>query len=189
MIYAIEGVMLFAALLADFWLGCYGFVPCFAIYVLFHASRSVSLRFATVAALLIGMATDLVYCRGGAVSPLWFTLALYAGCLGGYGRDDEGFGRVWQVIFSGALIGFVLTIYRQVVGVSPASISGAAADLAVGALAGILKLALTVLLLDLVCAYLGVRGFFPPESGSRAGRSLRRRRRRVRAVNVAGRER
>ena len=102
MIYAIEGVMLFAALLADFWLGCYGFVPCFAIYVLFHASRSVSLRFATVAALLVGMATDLVYCRRGAVSPLWFTLALYAGCLGGYGRDDEGSGRVWQVIFSGA---------------------------------------------------------------------------------------
>ena len=163
MIYAIEGVMLFAALLADFWLGCYGFVPCFAIYVLFHASRSVSLRFATVAALLVGMVTDLVYCRGGAVSPLWFTLALYAGS--------------------------VLTIYRQVVGVSPASISGAAADLAVGALAGILKLALTVLLIDLVCAYLGVRGFFPPESGSRAGRTLRRRRRRVRAVNVAGRER
>ena len=51
MIYSIEGVMLFAAVLADLWLGSYGFLPCLAIYVIFHASRSVSLRFATAAVL------------------------------------------------------------------------------------------------------------------------------------------
>lgn len=189
MIYAIEGVMLFAALLADLWLGNYGFVPCLAIYVLFHASRSVSMRFAVVAALFIGMATDIVYCRPGSVSPLWFTAALYAGSLGGYGEEgDEGSGRVFRVIFSGGLIGIVLTISRMVVGAAPASVSGAAVDLLIGALAGVLKLVLTVLLLDLVCSYLGVRGFFPPEGSGRPGASLRRRRR-VRTIKVTERGR
>ena len=191
--YVIEGVMLFAAMLADLWLGNYGLLPCFTVYVLFHASRSVSLRFATVAALFLGILIDAVYCRWSSASPLWFTVALYAGwgCLGKSDRDDEGSDRVFRVIFSGAAIGIVLTVYRFAAGAGAfrAGLSGAAVDLLAGALSGVLKLTLTVLLLDLICNYLGVRGFFPPDTGGRSGANLRRRRRRVRAVNVGGRGR
>jgi len=185
--------MIFAALLADLWLGNYGLVPCLAVYVLFHASRSVSLVFATLAGLILGVAVDLIYCRWSSGTPLMIVLALYAGRLALFRRGDEtGAGRWLQVVFAGGAIGFVLTLCSMLAAGSGAVCSGvgAALDLLLGVLSGVLKLALTVLLLDFLCGYLGLPGFFPPErrNGKRSG-VLRSRRRRVRAVNVAGRGR
>ncbi|MBQ6353319.1 MAG: hypothetical protein IJJ28_08635 [Lentisphaeria bacterium] len=186
----IASVMLFAALLADLWLGNYGLTPFLAVYVLFHASRSVSLTYATAAALLLGIVVDLVYCRGSSGSPLAFMLALYAGRLALFRRAGTGAERWLQVILAGGALGMVLTLYRMLAagGAQAWTRFGAALDLSLGVASGVLKLALTVLLLDFCCGYLGLPGFFPPElrngKNSNAGRS---RRRRVLAANVAGR--
>lgn len=188
--YLIAGVMLFAALLADLWLGNYGLVPCFAVYVLFHSSRSVSLVYATVAGLILGCAEDLIYCRPSSGTPLMIMLALYAGRLALFQRDETGAGRWLGVVFSGGAIGLVLTLYHLFGGGSGAVWSGigAAFDLVLGVLSGILKLFFTVLLLDFICTYLGLPGFFPPESvNGKRSVVARSRRRRVLAANVAGR--
>ena len=75
----IELVMLFAALLTDVLLGNYGFSPCLSMFVLFHSSRCVSLRFATVGALVLGTLIDLCYNRAAAGTAFWYVFALYAG--------------------------------------------------------------------------------------------------------------
>ncbi len=188
--YLIASVVLFAALLADLWLGNYGLVPCFAVYVLFHSSRSVSLVYATVAGLILGCAEDLIYCRASSGTPLMIMLALYAGRLALFRRDETGVGRWIGVALAGGAIGMVLTLYQLFSGGSDAVWSGigAALDIVQGILSGVLKLSFTVLLLDFLCTYLGLPGFFPPErvNGKRSG-AARSRRRRVLAANVAGR--
>lgn len=186
----IECVMLFAALLTDLLLGNYGFAPCFAMFVLFHSSRSVSLRFATVGALVFGTLTDLVYCRPSLVTPLWYILALYAGHAALFRRESDGSGRVLRVALAGAAVGFVLTL-RWIISLGIGSgwgYVGAAVDLAFGTAAGMLKLGLVILVGDFICGYLGVGGFFKSDSavaGSSGGG--RRRLRRVRADKVRGR--
>ena len=185
----IESVMLFAALLTDLLLGNYGFVPCFTMFVLFHSSRSVSLRFATVGALVLGTFTDLVYCRPSLVTPLWYILALYAGHAALFRRESDGSGRILRVTLAGATIGFVLTL-RWVIALgigSGWSCVGAAVDIVFGTAAGVFKLGLVILVEDFICGYLGVGGFFKNDS-SVAGRSGdgRRRLRRVRADKVRG---
>lgn len=187
----IECVMLFAALLADVLLGNFGFAPCLTVFVLFHASRSVSLRFATVGALLLGTLIDLLYCRESSGTPLWYVLALYAGQAALFRREDGGTGRALRIFFSGAAIGGVLTL-RWILFSEDGSGSwyfGMALDLISGAAAGVLKLALVVLIGDFVCNYLGVRGFFPRErDGVGSSAKGRRRFRRVRAEKVTGKK-
>lgn len=188
--YLIAGVMLFAALLADIWMGNYGLVPCFAVYVLFYSSRSVSLVYATVAGLILGCAEDLIYCRLSSGTPLMIVLALCAGRLALLRRDETGTGRWLGVVFAGGAIGLALTLYHLFRGGAGAEWSGIgmALDLVLGVLSGILKLFLIVLLSDFLCTYLGLPGFFPPErvNGKRSV-VARSRRRRVLAANVAGR--
>ena len=186
----IELVMLLAALLTDVLFGNYGFSPCFAMFVLFHSSRCVSLRFATVGTLMLGTVVDLAYDRAASGTPLWYVLALYAGQAALFRRDDDGTGRVVRVVLPGAAIGAVLTL-RWVLnaGLDPDwKYWGVALDLATGAAAGVIKLALVVLVTDFICGYLGVRGFFAREREvpgvSEGGR---RRLRRVRAEKVRGR--
>lgn len=189
---AVECVMLFAALLTDLLLGNFGFAPCFTIFVLFHSSRCVSLRFATVGALVLGTLIDLVYCRETSGTPLWFVLALYAGHGALFRREDDGSGPAKRIVLAGAAVGGVMTL-RWVLAAEYEPGLGylwTAVDLVFGAAAGVLKLLVVVLAEDFVCKYLGVRGFFPQERGSAdaAGRG-RRRFRRVRAEKVAGRNR
>ena len=190
MSYLIASVMIFAALLADLWLGNYGLAPCFAVYVLFHSSRSVSLLYATVAGLMLGCAEDLIYCRLSSGTPLMIMLALYAGRLALFRRDETGAGRWLGVVLAGGAIGMVLTLCHMLGGGSGAESSGigTALDIALGISSGILKLFIIVLLLDALCTSLGLPGFFPPErvNGKRSG-GARSRRRRVLAANVAGR--
>ena len=188
MVIVIECVMLFAALLADLLLGNYGFVPNFTMFVLFHSSRSVSLRFATVGALVIGTFIDLVYCRPFLVTPLWYVLALYAGHAALFRRENDGSGKVLRISLAGATVGVVLTL-RWVIASGAGNgwgYLGAAIDLVFGA-AGILKLGLVTLVVDFICGYLGVGGFFKSDS-TVAGPSDngRRRYRRVRAEKVRG---
>ena len=190
MIIVIECVMLFAALLTDLLLGNYGFMPCFTMFVLFHSSRCVSLRFAMVGALVLGTLTDLLYCRPSLATPLWYVLALYAGHAALFRRENDGSGRILRVSLAGGAVGVVLTlrwIIAQWEG-SGGEYLGAAIDLVFGAAAGILKLGLVILVADFVCGYLGVGGFFKGDSVV-AGTSGdgRRRLRRVRAESVRGR--
>ena len=184
----LASVMLFAALLADLWVGNYGLTPCLTVYVLFHSSRSVSLGYATVAGLFIGGAIDLIYCRWSSGTPFMVMLSLYAGQLALFRRDESGEARWLSVVAAGAAIGAVLTLYSLATGNFGTSWSGplVALDLVFGILGGILKLALAVLLLDFLYGYLGLPGFFPPERAS-GKKSAARSRRRVRAGNVAGR--
>ena len=189
--YLIASVVLFAALLADLWLGNYGLVSCFAVYVLFYSSRSVSLVYATVAGLILGFAADLIYCRLSSGTPLMIILALYAGRLALFRRDETDAGRWIGVALAGGAIGTVLTLFRLFSGGSGAVWSGigAALDIALGILGGMLKLAFTVLLLDFLSTYLGLPGFFPPErANGKRSVAARSRRRRVLAANVAGRK-
>ena len=65
----IEIVALAAALLADLLFGNYGCTPYLTVFVVFHASECVSVRFAAVLALLAGTAFDLAYGRYGMVTP------------------------------------------------------------------------------------------------------------------------
>ena len=182
----VECVMLFFALLGDLWLGNYGFSPCFAVFVLLHASRTLSLRFAVPAALVAGTVTDLLYDRPGAVTPLWYVLALYAGHAAMFRRENDASGRAVQLILAGAAVGAVTTLrWMWSAGIDRAwGWIGMAFDLFAGALGGVLKLALTVLILDFFCAYMGAGGFFPPVRGAA---DKPRRPRRVRAEKVAGR--
>ena len=184
----IECVMLFAALLADLLLGNYGFAPCLTMFVIFHSSRCVSLRFATVAGLAVGTLIDLVYCREVSGTPLWYMIALYSGELALTGRGNSASDRVLRVVLPGAAIGGVLTLRWLIVAESDRGWLrlGAALDLVVGVAGGILKLALVVLAADALCAYLGVRGFLPRESGNAGPRRSNRRVRRVRAEKVMG---
>ena len=85
----IELVMLFAALLTDVLLGNYGFAPCLTMFVLFHSSRCVSLRFATIGSLILGTLIDLWYDRAASGTPLWYVLALYAGQAALFRRDEK----------------------------------------------------------------------------------------------------
>jgi cell shape-determining protein MreD len=188
---AIECVMLFAALLADFLLGNFGFVPCFTVFVLFHSSRCVSLRFATVGALVLGTLIDLAYCRETSGTPLWFVLALYAGHAALFRRESDGSGHAYRIALAGAAVGGVLTLYWIVcTGREPGwGYLGMLVDLVFGALIGVVKLALVVVVGDFVCGFLGVRGFFPPEHGVAGSPERGRRRyRRVRADKVAGKK-
>lgn len=186
----IECLMLFAALLTDFLLGNYGFMPCLAMFVLFHASQCVSLRFATVAALVVGTLIDLVYCRASLWTPLWYILALYAGQAAIFRREDEDTGHFLRIVFAGAAVGGVLSLRRVVIawGSVEWGVVGMACDIVAGAAIGVLKLFLVVMIGDLICSYLGVREFFP--RGRKASYSSsgggRRRFRRVRAEKVAG---
>ena len=187
----IECVMLFAALLADLLLGNYGFTPNLTMFVLFHSSRCVSLRFATVGALLLGTLIDLVYCRASLSTPMWYVLALYAGNAALFRRESDGSGRFLRISLAGAAVGGVLTL-RWILrsGIEPGwGYFGAAVDLGSGAAAGILKFASVVLVEDFICAYLGVGGFFKDDSAV-AGPSSggRRRLRQVRAEKMKGRK-
>lgn len=186
----IELVMLFAALLTDVLLGNYGFAPCLTMFVLFHSSRCVSLRFATIGSLILGTLIDLWYDRAASGTPLWYVLALYAGQAALFRRDDDGTGRVMRVVLPGAAVGAVLTLRWMLnAGLDPEwKYWSIAFDLLSGAAAGVLKLALVVLVTDFICGYLGVRGFFVREREvpgvSEGGR---RRLRQVRAEKVRGR--
>ena len=186
----IELVMLFAALLTDVLLGNYGFSPCLSVFVLFHSSRCVSLRFATVGSLVIGTLIDLLYDRAASGTPLWYVLALYAGQAALFRRDNDGTGRVMRVVLPGTAVGAVLTLRWMLNGGPDPEWKywSIAFDRASGAAAGVLKLALVVLVTDFLCGYLGVRGFFMREREvpgvSEGGR---RRLRRVGAAKVRGR--
>jgi len=185
----VELVMLFAALLTDVLLGNYGFSPCFAMFVLFHSSRCVSLRFATVGALILGTVVDLAYDRAASGTPLWYVLALYAGQAALFRRDDDGTGRVMRVVLPGAAVGAVLTLrWMLSAGLEPSwTYWGIALDLISGAAAGVLKLTMVVLVTDFICNYLGGRGFFAREREARGvSENGRRRLRRVRAEKVRG---
>ena len=187
----IECVMLFAALLADFLLGNFGFAPCLTVFVLFHASRSVSLRFATVGALVLGTLIDLVYCRESSGTPLWYVLALYAGQAALFRREADGSGRVLRIFLPGAAVGGVMTLRWILFAEDRSGLGyfGMALDLISGAAAGALKLALVVMVGDFVCNYLGARGFFPSGKDGVAGSARGRRRfRRVRADKVSGKK-
>ena len=186
----IEFVMLFAALLADLLLGNYGFTPNLTMFVLFHSSRCVSLRFAAAGALVCGTLIDLLYCRPTSSTALWYVLALCAGNAALFRRDGDGSGRFPRIALGGAAVGGVLTlrwIFRSGIG-SGWEYFGAAVDLVSGAAAGILKLALVVLVEDFVCGYLGVRGFFGNDRAAASPGGRRRRPRQVRAEKVKGRK-
>ena len=184
----IELVMLFAALLTDVLLGNYGFSPCLSMFVLFHSSRCVSLRFATVGALVLGTLIDLWYNRAAAGTAFWYVFALYAGQATLFRRDGEDVGRVTRVVLPGAAIGAVLTLRWLLCSGSDFAWKhwGFAFDLVSGAAAGVLKLALVVLLTDFICDYLGVRGFFAREKELPGVAGGRRRLRQVRAEKVRG---
>ena len=188
----IECVMLFAALLADLLLGNYGFTPCLTMYVLFHSSRCVSLRFAAVGALVLGTLIDLLYCRASLSTALWYILALCAGHAALFRRESDGSGRLLRISLAGAAIGGVLAL-RWILSAAIISREGyfeAAIDLVCGAAAGILKLALVVMAEDFICVYLGVGGFFKGDSvvvGASGGG--RRRLRQVRAEKMKGKKR
>lgn len=186
MVAVIECVMLFFALLGEVWLGSYGFAPCFTVFVLFHASRTLSLRFAVPAALVVGTVTDLLYGRPEAVTPFWYVLALYAGHAAMFRRENDASGRALQIALAGAAVGAVTTLrWMWSAGyVRSWGWIGVALDLFAGAFGGVLKLALTVLILDFLCTYMGAGGFFPPVRGAA---DKPRRPRRVRAEKVAGR--
>ena len=182
-----ECVALFAALLSDLWLGNSGFTPGRAAFVVVHSSRCVSLHFATAAGLAVGVLTDLLYCRDSSGTPLWYMLALYSGQAALFRRDADGSGRAVLVVLTGAAVGGVLTLrWLLTGGEAGETYPGMALDLLFGAAGGVLKFALTVLLLDFVCGYLGVRGFFPYAGKPAASGGTRRRLRRVRAEKVAG---
>lgn len=186
----VETAMLFAALLADVLLGNRGFSPCLTMFVLFHASRCVSLRFATVGALFLGVVIDALYCRTALRTPLWYVLALYAGQAVSFRLDDDGLGRALQIVQPGAAIGGVLAL-RQLSDAWPELGAGywsIAFELLFGVVSGVLKLTLAVLATDIVCERLGVRGYFPREreGGDVSERGGRRRIRRVRAEKVMG---
>ena len=185
----IECVMLFAALLADLLLGNYGFAPSLTMYVLFHSTRCVSLRFATVAGLVLGTLIDFLYCREASGTPLWYMLALYSGELALAGCEKDDSGRVWRVVLPGAAIGGVLTLRWLIVAESDYGWLhlGALLDLVSGTAGGILKLVMVVLLEDSLCGYLGIKGFFPRKSNAPGARRPNRRVRRVRAEKVMGR--
>jgi len=186
----IECLMLFAALLADLLLGNCGFMPCLAMFVLFHASQCVSLRFATVAALTVGTLIDLAYCRESLWTPFWYIMALYAGQAAIFRRGNDETGRFLRIVFAGAAVGGVLSLRRVLIGGSDVGwgYAGMACDIIAGAAVGVLKMFLVVMAGDLICSYLGVREFFP--RGRKASYSDsgggRRRFRRVRAEKVAG---
>jgi len=184
----IEFVMLFAALLTDVLLGNYGFSPCLSMFVLFHSSRCVSLRFATVGALVLGTLIDLWYNRAAAGTALWYVLALYAGQAALFRRDDDGAGRVTRVVLPGAAVGLVLTLRWLFCSGAGFAYWGIAFDLVSGAAAGVLKLTLVVLVTDFICDYLGVRGFFAREKELPGVANGRRRLRQVRAEKVRGKK-
>ena len=183
----IECVMLLAALLTDMLLGNFGFAPCFVMFVLFHSSRCVSLRFATVAGLALGLLTDLLYCRDSSGTPFWYMLALYSGVLALHTREKSP-GRALRIVLPGAAIGGVLTLRWILVTESAPGwgFLGPALDLMLGAAGGVLKLALAVLAEDFLCEYLGVRGFFRRGKDARGLGRPSRRVRRVRAEKVMG---
>ena len=186
----IECLMLFAALLADLLLGNCGFMPCLAMFVLFHASQCVSPRFAAVAALAVGTFIDLAYCRESLWTPLWYILALYAGQAAIFRREDDDTGHFLRIVFAGAAVGGVPSLRRVLIAGGDAEwgYAGMACDIIAGAAVGVLKLFLVVMTGDLICSYLGVREFSPRnrKASYSASGGGRRRFRRVRAEKVAG---
>ena len=183
----VEFVMLFAALVIELLLGSFGFVPCLTMFVIFHSSRCVSLRFATVAGLAVGVLIDLVYCRDASGTPLWYMIALYSGELVLIRCEKDGASRPLRVVLPGAAIGGVLTLRWLIAARDPgAGYAMMALDLVSGMAGGILKLALTVLIADPLCGYLGARGYLPPLGVPAGSGKPNRRVRRVRAEKVMG---
>ena len=186
----IETVMAATALLTDLLLGNYGCTPYLTIFVIFHASECVSLRFATVLALLAGTAFDLAYGRSWAVTPLLMTAALYSGHLvfaaaAGPVRDR----KLADVLLPGAVMGVVMSLGEIVVSRGGSSWLDAICAVLSGALSGVLECVAVLALLDAVAGFLGLRSFLSPEPGRRDRQLPRRRTRRVRAVNIVRRKR
>jgi len=183
-------VMTVAALLADLLLGNYGCTPCLTVFVLFHTSECVSVRFAAVLALLSGTALDLAYGRPGAVTPLSMTAALFAGRLvfgatGGSVRDR----KFVDVLLPGAAMGVVMSLGEIMVIRSGGSWFDALCTVLSGALFGLLECAAVLALLDAVTGFLGLRGLLSAAPGAADRRLPRRRQRRVRAANMVRRRR
>ena len=186
----IEIVMAAAALLTDLLLGNYGCTPYLTVFVIFHASECVSLRFAVVLALLTGTVFDLAYSRYWMVTPLLMTAALFAGHLvfsttGGSERDRS----FSDVLFPGAVMGVVMSLGELLVIRGGDSWLEALCGVLSGALFGLLECAAVLAVLDAVAGFLGLRGFMHSAPGQRDRRLPRRRPRRVRAVNMVRRKR
>ena len=179
-----------AALLADLLLGNYGCTPYLTVFVVFHASEFVSVRFAAVLALLAGTAFDLAYGRTGAVTPLLMTAALFSGRLafdatGGPARDR----KFSDVLLPGAVMGVVMSLGEVMVGRGENSWLYAVCTILSGAFFGLLECAAVLTLLDAVAGSLGVRGFLSGAPGRTDRRVSHRRIRRVRAVSIGRRNR
>lgn len=186
----IEIFMVAAALLADLLLGNYGCTPCLTIFVIFHASESVSVRFAAVLALLIGTAVDLIYCRHSAVTPLLMTAALFSGRLvfgtAGGAERDRG---IVDALLPGAVMGVVMSLGEILMQSGGRSWLDGLCAIISGALFGALECAAVLALLDAVSGFLGLRMVIRHDP-KRRGRSLPRRQpRRVRAANITRRRR
>lgn len=194
MIYCVETFAVAAALLADLLLGNYGFTPCLALFVLFHASVCVSLRFGIVEALIAGVVTDLLYSRASAWTPVLFTAALLAGRAALFRRDGEKSRGVLSALLPGAAIGAVMAL-----GELPPTLNGignggwfdVTCRLSSGVSSGALSAVLVLTVMDALNRFLGLPGFFRPAGPgldfSSDGR--KRRVRRVRAANMVRRNR
>ena len=186
----IEIVAGVAALLADLLLGNYGCTPYLTIFVIFHASECVSVRFAAVLALLAGMAFDLVYCRSGMATALLMTAALFAGrtvfsATAGADRDRS----FVSVLLPGAAMGVVMSLGEIMVSRGGGSWPDALCAVLSGALSGLLECVAVLAILDAVSGFLGLRGVLRPVPGQTERRLPRRRTHRVRATNVMRRRR
>ena len=186
----IETVMAVAALLADLLLGNYGCTPYLTVFVIFHASECVSVRFAAVLALLAGTAFDLAYCRSGAATALLMTAALFAGRLVfsatcGASRDR----KFTDVLLPGAVIGVAMSLGEIMVSRGGISWLDALCTILSGALFGSFECAAVLAILDAVAGFLGLRGFLFAAPERRDRQLPRRRPHRVRAVNLVRRRR
>ena len=184
----VEIVMLLAALLADLLLGNYGCTPFLTVFVVFHASECVSVRFAAALALAAGVGADLLYCRSAAVMPLLMTAALFSGRIALGVVRSEGRG-VFGLLFPGAVMGFVMSFGEILVRSFEFSWFDALCTVVSGAFFGALECVVMLSLLDAVAGALGLPRFTPlPGSGS--SRELpRRRTHRVRAASMIRRRR
>ncbi len=187
-----ESVMIVAALLVDLLLGNYGFTPYLVLFVLFHASECVSVRFAVIMALLTGLVIDTVYCRGISGTPLLLTVALISGRMVLFRREGESTGEVAKVFVPGALMGLLLAAGEMTAVLRSASgwsLAGELCRLVSGAVFGALELAAVLVIMDFLSGFLGLPRFFRTAKSRLNVHAPRRRRRRVRAGSMVRRSR